>query len=109
MQVLKYHRHFYNKCILTSRVLEIVVALVVEHLVGRQVHRRVQQLKRHRGLKGEIHKIVSFFVDVVPQRIYYRSRVIIVWSHKSKGTSKFLYMYTLGANICLRTEHFKWP
>ena len=68
MQVLKYHRHFYNKCILTSRVLEIVVALVVEHLVGRQIHRRVQQLKRHRGLKGEIHKIVSFFVDGFSQR-----------------------------------------
>ena len=34
-----------------SPVLEVIVALVVEHLVRRQVHGRVQELQR-RGRKG---------------------------------------------------------
>ena len=32
--------------VLTPRVLQVVVPLVVEHLVGGQVHRGVQQLKK---------------------------------------------------------------
>ena len=33
--------------IFTSRVLQVVVPLVVEHLVGSQVHCRIQQLKKN--------------------------------------------------------------
>ena len=33
--------------IFTSRVLQVVVPLVVEHLVGRQIHCGIQQLKKN--------------------------------------------------------------
>ena len=33
--------------IFTSRVLQVVVPLVVEHLVGSQVHCRIQQLQKN--------------------------------------------------------------
>ena len=61
--------------IFTSRVLQVVVPLVVEHLVGSQVHCGVQQLKRNQSpdlLKINIGEICLSQLTVNPERSHPR-------------------------------------
>ena len=53
--------------VLTPGILQIIVAFVVEHLIGGQVHRSIQKLRqcKHRGLD---YFSLSFKLTVNPER-----------------------------------------
>ena len=60
--------------VFTSAVLQVVVSLVVEHLVGCQIHCRIEQLyEKNSMIKKYFLAIVTLFLTAVKSREITRS------------------------------------